>query len=114
MRRLLPVLPVALVCVLLVAVEVSADPHRSRGLLVRVDPAERAVVLVENGHHLKLIVGRDAVFLDDRGQRLHSLEGLHVGDYVREECRHHAAGPPIASQISVLVPAWRRFESPEY
>jgi hypothetical protein len=114
MRKVLRVLPVVFLLVLFVAVEASADSHRSTGLLVRVDPANKTVVLMENGLQLALIVRQTTVLLDDRGQSLHTLEALHVGDYIREECDSRGSGSAIARRISVVIPAWRMLESPEF
>jgi hypothetical protein len=110
MKRLLSV---AFLLTLLLAVEASAVSHRSTGLVVKVNSAIGTVVLLENGHQLDLIVGRDTVLLDDRGHRFYALKALQVGDYIREECTGRENGPSIARNISVLIPAWRMLESPE-
>ena len=114
MRKVLPVLPVVVLLALFVAVEASAGAHRSTGLVVRVNSADGTVDLLENGQQLELIVGRRTVLIDDQGQRLHTIETLQVGDYVREECNRRENGPSIARNIGVLIPAWRMLESPEH
>ena len=108
------VLPVVFLSALLVAVEASADFHRSTGLVIQVNSADGKVILLEKGRPLELIVGRGTVLLDDQGHRLYSLKALQVGDYVREECNSREGGPSIARNIGVLVPAWRMLESPEH
>ena len=107
-------LPVVFLLTLLLAVEASAVSHRSTGLVVKVNSANGTVVLLENGHQLDLIVGRDTVLLDDRGHRFYALKALQVGDYIRDECNSRGSGPSIARNISVLIPAWRMLESPEH
>ncbi|HSB79123.1 MAG TPA: hypothetical protein VLM91_10060 [Candidatus Methylomirabilis sp.] len=108
------VLPVVFLSVLLLAVEASADSHRSTGLVVKLNSSDGKVVLLENGRQLELIVGRGTVLLDDHGHHLDGLKALQVGDYVREECNSRAGGQSIARNIDVLVPAWRMLESPEH
>lgn len=114
MRKILSVTVIVLLVVPLVAIQASADSHQSAGLVVRVDPAHNTVVLVENGLQLALIVRRATVLLDDQGQSLHTLQALHVGDYIREECENRGSGPSIARKISVVIPAWRMLGSPEF
>ena len=114
MRKSLLVTMIVFLVVPLVAIPASADSHQSTGLVVRVDPAHKTVVLVENGLELALIVSRATVLLDDQAQSLHTLQALHVGDYIREECGARGSGPAIARRISVVIPAWRMLESPEF
>jgi hypothetical protein len=114
MRKMLSVSAIVFLVLPLVAIEASAGSHQSTGLVVRVDPANRTVVLVENGlHQLALIVRRATLLLDDQGRSLRTLKGLHVGDYIREECDPRGSGPALARRISVVIPAWRMLESPE-
>jgi hypothetical protein len=114
MRKMLSVSAIVFLVVPLVAIQASAGSHQSTGLVVRVDPAHKTVVLVENGLQLALIVRRATVLFDDQGQSLHTLQALHVGDYIREECDGRGSGPAIARRISVVIPAWRMLESPEF
>lgn len=108
------VLPFVFLSALLVAVDASADSHRSTGLVVKLNTFDRTVTLLEDGRQLKLVVGRGAKLLDDHGHRLDGLKRLQVGDYVREECSGREGGSPIARNIDILVPAWRMLESPEH
>ncbi len=115
MRKPLTVIPVALIMALLMGSEAyAAGFHRSTGLVAKVDLTRGTVLLAENGHSRELVVGRSALILDDQGNGLRSLKGLQVGDYVSEECMLQKGGPSIARKISVLRPAWRMLESPEY
>lgn len=115
MRNALSLMPVALVVVLMMGSEAyNSDFHRSTGLVVKVDPAKRTVLLAKNGHYHELLVGPGGVVLDDRSNALQGLIALQVGDYVSEECILQKGGLSIARKISVLRPAWRMLESPEY
>lgn len=108
------VLSVVILSALLVAVEASADSHRSTGLVVKLNSSDGTVIVLEKGRQLELNVGRGTVLLDDQGHRLDGLKALQVGDYVREECYSREGGPSIARNIDVLIPAWRMLESPEH
>lgn len=115
MRKVLTLIPVALILVLLTGSGASsAEFHRLTSLVVKVDPTKGTLLLTENGHSDELVVGRFSVLFDDQGKRLKALKALQVGDYVYEECIHQKDGQSIAREIRILRPAWRMLESPEY
>lgn len=92
----------------------GAAPHRSTGVVVRVDPGQGRVVMKLNGHVHELAVTKATVLKNDWGEPLASVKALQVGDYVREECVAGPEGKSLARKIEVLRPAWRELESPEW
>jgi hypothetical protein len=70
--------------------------------------------MAKNGHTLELAVGPGSLVLDDRDKARKALKNLQVGDYISEECILQTVGPSIARKISVLRPAWKTLDSPEY
>lgn len=115
MRNALSLIPVALIVVLMMGLEAyNSDFHRATGLVVKLDPAKRTVLLAKNGHYHELLVRPGAVVLNDQSKAPQALTALRVGDYVSEECILQKGGLSIARKISVLRPAWRMLESPEY
>ncbi len=115
MRNALSLIVVALVVVLMMGLEAyNSDFHRSTGMVVKVDPTKRTVLLAKNSHYHELLVGPGDVVLDDRSKAMKALIALQVGDYVSEECIFQKGGPSIARKINVLQPAWIMLESPEY
>lgn len=92
----------------------AAGPHRSTGLVVRVDPGQGRVVMKLNGHVHELAVTSATVLRNDWGEPLRSLKAIQVGDYVREECVAGPEGKSLTRRIEVLRPAWRELESPEW
>ena len=116
MRKVLMLIPVALVLALLIGVEAyGAESHQSTAMVVKVDPAKRTVILWETGHSHELVLAQSALLRDDHGMGLKGLKALQVGDYVYEDCILGKDGrSSIAREIRVLRPAWRMIESPEY
>ena len=116
MRKVVMVIPVALVLALLIGGEAySAASHQSTAMVVKVDPAKRTVILWESGHSHELVLAESALLRDDHGLGLKGLNALQVGDYVYEDCIFgEGRRTSIAREIRVLRPAWRMIESPEY
>jgi len=90
-----------------------AGSDRLTGLVVRVDAGKGTLLVLENGHHAEVMVGKDCLFLDDQGDPLEGLTAVQVGDHVRHELILQHEKASVGQVITILRPAWRMLESPE-
>ena len=113
MKKALSLVAVTLLLALQMGATAYAEIHKSTGKVVKINPAQGTLELVDKGCHLKLVMGQGATLLDEEGQPLKGLKGIQVGDVVSEECNFRADGPSIATKIKVMQRAWQTEGSPE-
>ncbi len=106
---------VAFLCVILSGPAVSADDHgwnpeqlvhRSVSVITRIDRNAGFLVIRQgDGQIVRIYV--------DRATEGDSLEALHPGDIIREECTHSSGGTRVARRVLLVRPAWREIGTPE-
>jgi hypothetical protein len=113
MKKALSSVAVTLLLALQMGATAYAEIHKSTGKVVKINPAQGTLELVDKGRHLKLVMGKGATLFDEEGQPLKGLKGIQVGDVVSEECKIQTDGPSIATKIKVIQRGWQTEGTPE-